>query len=114
MGDLIKSFTSDYAVWKLSFSQDGSSLDTDREHIPLGFPTYFTRVQHRSLYWLDKTLQWVTWDSHNILFLPPDRRPSDFAVKDNILAIGHFSGGLTFFGFSPDIRLLSDLYQTLK
>jgi hypothetical protein len=59
-----------------------------------------------SSYSLDITLQWVTWKTHKVLFLPYDRRPVRFAVKNNILAIVHRSGRLTFLELKPDINLL--------
>lgn len=56
-------------------------------------------------YSLDKTQRWVTWNTHNVLYLPLDyRRPKDFVVKDNILAIGHYSGGPTFLEFKSDFN----------
>jgi hypothetical protein len=61
-----------------------------------------------SSYSLDITLQWVTWKTHKVLFLPYDRRPVRFAVKNNILAIGHRSGRLTFLELKPDINLLEN------
>jgi hypothetical protein len=58
----------------------------------------------------------VTWNSHNVLFLPPDRRPNGlgtasavYAVQGNFLAIGHKSGRLTILGFDLDIDPLSKL-----
>ena len=62
-----------------------------------------TYVQN-SLYMLDNTEQWVTWKAYNVLFLPPDRRPSSYAIQDNILAIGHPSGLLTVLGFDPNVH----------
>jgi hypothetical protein len=53
------------------------------------------------------------WNGHNILFLPPDREASDFDAKDNILAIGHPSGQLTFFEFQPDINPLGDVRNVM-
>ena len=57
-----------------------------------------------SLYMVDENSRWVTWKAHNVLFLPPDRRPSSYAIQDNILAIGHPSGLLTVLGFDPNIH----------
>ncbi|KAH0555986.1 hypothetical protein GP486_006074 [Trichoglossum hirsutum] len=108
-GDVTKVLKRGNSVERLSFSQDGSYLDSDGEHITLGLPTHFIPPRHPPLYGLDQARQWVTWNSHNILFLPPDRRPYDFAVKDNILIIGHRSGRLTYFEFSPDIQPFVEL-----
>jgi hypothetical protein len=62
-----------------------------------------------SSYSLAKTRHCVTWNSHNILFLPLDRRPGHFIVKDNILAIGRRSGRLIFLEFKPDLNPLCNV-----
>src|SRR5947207_12903799 len=98
--------------WRSRRTVNGSRLDqvTARwdaetgalQSILKGHPGAKTYVQN-SLYMLDNTKQWVTWKAHNVLFLPPDRRPSSYAIQDNILAIGHPSGLLTVLGFDPNI-----------
>jgi len=105
---LIREFTTKYHLGRLSYSMDGLSLETDREKIQLGLPPlpHSQTLSQLSLYSLDETKRWVTWNTHNILFLPYDRRPSDFTVKNNILAIGHDSGRLTFLEFKSDFNLL--------
>ncbi len=102
----IQQFTTEYHPRKLSFNMDESSLETDREKIQLSLsPVYHIQPlsSPSSSYLLDETQRWVTWNSHNILFLPSDRRPGVFAVKANILAIGHPSGRLTFLEFQLQI-----------
>ena len=107
--ECIQQFTTKYRPRKLLFNIDESSLETDRERIRLEHSSTH-HIQPLSsppsLYSLDETGHWVTWNSHNILFLPPDRRPRVFATKDNILAIGHPSGRLTFLEFQLDLNLL--------
>jgi WD40 repeat protein len=61
-----------------------------------------TQLQN-TFYMLDETGQWVTWKGHNVLPLPPDRRPTIYSIQDNILAIGHRSGRVTMLGFDPTI-----------
>jgi hypothetical protein len=84
---------------------DGSTLNKGREQLQL--------QPSPSSYSLDETSRWVMWNGHNILFLPPDREASDFDAKDNILAIGHPSGQLTFFEFQPDINPLGDVRNVM-
>jgi len=43
--------------------------------------------------------QWVACRTENILWLPADYRPICLAVRDNILAMGHASGRVTFIEF---------------
>jgi len=45
--------------------------------------------------------EWVIWDRKKVLFLPWDYRPCSYAVKDNILVMGHQSGHVSFMRFDP-------------
>ena len=107
---LIQQFTTENSPDRLSFSMDGSSLETGREEIQLRLsPLHHIPSPSPSLYSLDETQHWVTWNTHNVLFLPFDRRPGEFVIKDNILAIGHPSGRLTFLEFKPDLSPLGNV-----
>ena len=46
--------------------------------------------------------EWVFWGEDNILWLPFEYRPSHWAIKNNILALGHKSGRVTFIEFNPN------------
>ena len=110
--ELIQQFTTKNPPYNLSFNMDESSLETGQEKFQLSFPSIsHTQPQSSppSSYSLDKTQRWVTWNSHGILFLPPDRRPGRFVIKNNILAIGHLSGRLTFLEFKPDLSPLINM-----
>ncbi|KAI9772614.1 MAG: hypothetical protein M1839_002427 [Geoglossum umbratile] len=103
----IQQLTTECGISGLSFSMDGSSLETGLDRIQLGpAPPHRVRTLSHPSYSLDKTGQWVTWNNCNVLFLPRDRRPSDrstsFAVKGNILAIGHLLGRVTILRFHSD------------
>jgi WD40 repeat protein len=113
---LIRQFTTRHPLGRLSYSMDGSSLETGREKIQLGLLPlpHSQTLSQSSLYSLDKTKRWVTWNTHNILFLPYDRRPSDFIVKNNIMAIGHRSGRLTFLEFKSDLNPLVNPLVSVK
>jgi hypothetical protein len=114
-GEFIQEITTEYGPRKLVFNMDESSLETDREKFQLSLLTAHhiqPLFSPSSSYSLDKTHHWVTWDSRNILFLPHDRRSGDFAVKDNVLAMGHASGRLTFLEFQPHLNPLGNVgYQ---
>jgi hypothetical protein len=114
-GECIQEITTEYGLRKRVFNMDESSMETDKENFqPCLLPAHYIQplFSPSSSYSLDKTRHWVTLDSRNILFLPHDRRPGDFAVKDNALAIGHASGRLTFLEFQPDLNPLGNVgYQ---
>jgi hypothetical protein len=42
-----------------------------------------------SAYSIDNTKRWVTWDKHNVFFLPFDRECVEFVVNDNVMVVGH-------------------------
>ncbi|KAJ5938324.1 WD40 repeat-like protein [Penicillium verhagenii] len=44
--------------------------------------------------------QWVKLEDKNVLWLPPEYRPSCFAVRDKTLALGHASGRVSFLRFA--------------
>ena len=94
-----------YDGQKLSFTADSTCLDTGKVQVEIKAPTSLT-VQNMSkaLYSLDQTQQWVTWKTQNVLWLPSDYRSSAYAMRDNILALGHVSGLLNFIRFDPDVE----------
>jgi hypothetical protein len=119
-GELIQQYTTKNISRRLSFSMDGSTLNTGREQLQLPpSPSPYFRAPSSVLspspssYSLDETNRWVMWNGRNILFLPPDRTASNFDARDNILAIGHPSGRLTFFEFQPGINPLGDVRNVM-
>ncbi|KAF8542354.1 hypothetical protein BDD12DRAFT_825258, partial [Trichophaea hybrida] len=73
-------------IWKLSFSSIGSYLETD--HGILEFET--------------GTYREMKWKTENILWLPPDYRVMDMAVRHNIFVIGCSSGRVIFIELDAD------------
>jgi hypothetical protein len=94
-----------YDGQELSFTSDSTCLDTGRVQVDIKSPTSLT-VQNMSktLYSLGRTQQWVMWKTQNVLWLPSDYRSSAYAMRDNILALGHVSGLLNFIRFDPDVE----------
>jgi WD40 repeat protein len=110
--ECIQLFTTKYRPKKLLFNVDELSLETDLEtfRLNVSFVHHIQPLSSPSLpYSLDTTQHWVTWNSHNILFLPVDRRPRNFVVKGNVMAIGHSSGRVTFLEFQPDLNPLGNV-----
>ena len=42
----------------------------------------------------------MTYKGYNVLWLPPNRRPGIYTIRDNILALGNGSGRVTILKFS--------------
>ncbi|KAF2192389.1 HET-domain-containing protein [Zopfia rhizophila CBS 207.26] len=85
----------------LSFSEDGTLLQTDREVLhttslsPSGVlsrpsPSYAIFVKE----------QWVRWGVEDMLWLPPEYRPSCTAVYGSVVALGCSSGRLLILEFA--------------
>jgi hypothetical protein len=55
---------------------------------------------------LSEDLAWVTWDSHEVLWLPPAYRPEESAVTASTVAIGCPSGRVVLMTISSDHDLL--------
>jgi WD40 repeat protein len=89
-------------VISLSFSKDGCYLNTNRgiqilNSSALG--THHNLEQPTHVMFVNKT--WVTQDTQNLLWLPPEYRDSpSSAVHDNILALGCRSGQVIVFEFA--------------
>ena len=47
---------------------------------------------------------WITWDGHNVLWVPPAYRPSSSAVRDRTVIIGCNSGQVLVFTFKPGFK----------
>ena len=47
--------------------------------------------------------EWVRYKDYNVLWLPPNRRPSVYAFQDKTLVLGNSSGQVTFFQFSSTV-----------
>jgi WD40 repeat protein len=103
-GECVMQFTTQQFFRKLLFNTKTSSLDTDQESFKLdiSFADPVNSVSIPSPFSLDKDQIWVMWNSIYVLFLPPDRRPVGFDIRDGIVALGHLSGHLTFLEFQEN------------
>jgi WD40 repeat protein len=91
----------DAVVLTLSFSDDGTFLQTDRgllytailfDHAAISRPDL-----PRSIF---VKQQWVSWGMENILWLPSEHRPSYVVVHGGIVAFGYESGRVSFMEFA--------------
>ena len=89
-------------IASLLFSEDGRYLKTDRGLLSLNSGSLDTCLrQEQSICAVSVNDEWVTQDGQNLLWLPPDYRPICSAIFNNVLALGHASGQVTFLEFVP-------------
>lgn len=100
-GTLQESFDTEGIVTKLEFSQDGSSLITNQGSFKIQSRCGNSICSSSSTY-QEISLQadfWIALNGKQVLWLPPEARPSCWAIKLNMLALGHASGRIYFIGF---------------
>jgi WD40 repeat protein len=92
-------FKIDTVVTRLSFSEDGRYLETNRGILNLNSdsPGMCLQVESTSAIFIDA--EWVTRGGQNLLWLPPDYRATCCAVHNNKLVLGHASGMVTYLEF---------------
>ncbi|KAF8535433.1 NACHT and WD40 domain protein [Trichophaea hybrida] len=90
--------------YPLCFSSNGLYLETFQQILELThLPHWENRSQSTSS--SDSVAlkgHWVRYGTECILWLPPDYRAACHSVHDNVLALGHASGRVTFIGLDPD------------
>ena len=98
-GALQQTFEIGQVTTKLSFSSDGLFLTTNIGSINLGLlpsPSW-------SSYCLGENGSWITWNNHNVLWLPPEYRPDCSMIKDSTLAMSCLSGRFIIIIFKSSI-----------
>lgn len=87
---------------RLMFSRDGSYLNTDLGYLDIQ-PEYWTSLicpgDDVEISILES--HWVTFNRRKRLWLPPEYRPSCFAIYGNVLVLGYGSGRVLFINFCP-------------
>jgi len=88
-------------VTRLSFSDDGAFLVTDKGTLPFitPSPTVVPSQQHLSEHIFVQE-QWVTWQKERMLWLPPDHRPNCVATSGSVVVFGYQSGRVSIMGFA--------------
>jgi uncharacterized protein with WD repeat len=92
------------SVRKLSFSDDGKYLSTDRGQLSISSlepggisqQAMFVTAMERKIF---VKATWVVQGIANILWLPSEYRATFTAVYNDLLVIGHASGHISIFGF---------------
>ncbi len=81
------------------FSPGGSNFVTDSGVLSVGQPKTDTAPKQVGLSISEK---WITWNSHDILWLPPEYRASQSAAEENRIGVGCSSGLVYILSFHPD------------
>jgi WD40 repeat protein len=91
---------------KLEFSQEGSYLITNLGTLDVqsGREHHASNSTHRNLPIFIEQRQWINLNGKNVLWLPPDFRPTCSAINGDSLALGHASGRISFYGFVYSTR----------
>jgi WD40 repeat protein len=89
-------------VYSLSFSDDGTSLQTDRGSLPISLPLLDGRTARQpqpppSIFVED---QWVRCGTTPVLWLPPEHRPYRITVYGGAVGFGFLSGRVTTMEFA--------------
>ncbi|KAF2458145.1 quinon protein alcohol dehydrogenase-like superfamily [Lineolata rhizophorae] len=100
-GALQSTYNTSGIVNRLSFSDDGTFLLTDRGFLPLDISSAAVAPsqQHLSEHIFVQE-QWVTWQKKRMLWLPLDYRPNCMATSGNVAAFGHSSGRVSIMEFA--------------
>ncbi|KAF2182636.1 hypothetical protein K469DRAFT_669646 [Zopfia rhizophila CBS 207.26] len=100
-GAALRKLKVDAIVRTLSFSNDGTFLQTNRGILHTASPSQGEILSHQKIsrgFYVKE--QWVTRGMENVLRLPPEYRPTCSAVYSGILALGHYSGRLLILEFA--------------
>jgi WD domain, G-beta repeat len=88
-------------IMSLSFSADGRYINTNKGVLSFdsgspGIPGH----QQQLVYAVEVRKKWVNREGQKFLWLPPDYRAECSTVYNNILALGHKAGRVTFLEFA--------------
>ncbi|KAJ5719713.1 hypothetical protein N7493_007291 [Penicillium malachiteum] len=97
-GSLKEIFKSETIIDKLSFSQDSLYVNTNSGSLVVHSGQVKDTSNSKPLL-ITVQGQWIALNSKNVLWLPPDFRPSCLAVACETLSLGHSSGRVSFIQF---------------
>jgi WD40 repeat protein len=91
----------DAVIRTLSFSSDGSYIETDRGRLG-GLYLHSSTVHSPQpvIHGVFVEDEWIRRETDRLLWLPPDYQPSCSAVHGSVVALGHSSGRVTILEFT--------------
>jgi WD40 repeat protein len=116
IGQCLQTFDVGRALATVSFDATGSCLYTDAGKLLLGEPSATTSTSRQTAslqpyfqgYGFSAGNAWITWNGRNLLWLPPEYRPTESAVAGPTVALGCASGRVLLLRFSGDDVFLRD------
>ena len=87
----------------LSFGPNECDLITDLGCIALDQSSLSIQTPNWLAYCIHPNRSWITWNSYNVLWLPPEYRPTCSMVRKQTVLIGCASGRVLWFRFNPNI-----------
>ncbi|OCK72773.1 WD40 repeat-like protein, partial [Lepidopterella palustris CBS 459.81] len=88
-------------VRNLSFSILGQYLIADMESFDIRSLTTLVHVRSNSLQRLLISNNWIAEEDEDILWLPPEYRPTRVAIANGVIALGFLSGIISILEFKP-------------
>ena len=89
------------AIQTLSFSDDGTYVETDRGILRTISLPPSERLSQRGLSrGIFVKQQWVTYELENMLWFPSEYRPVCTAAYSSVVAVGHASGHVSILEFA--------------
>ena len=98
-GAALQTLEVDEILDSISFSRDAQYLKTNRGLLSLQSSSNLSLLEVPSSYQILVKGDWITQDGENLLWLPSNYKVRCSALHDNMLAIGHASGEVTFIEF---------------
>ena len=92
----------------LSFSSDSSHLITDIGSMALNQSLPPGETPFWSSYCLQGDLSWITWHGKQVLWLPPEFRPTRSLTESQLIAMGCHSGRVLIIQFESNICPVSN------
>ncbi|KAL2816139.1 WD40-repeat-containing domain protein [Aspergillus granulosus] len=103
-GGLQEALRTTGSVTELHFSQDASYISTNvgSLNIQSGRGNDISSLQKTDPGIFLKGQDWIALNNRQVLWLPPEVRPSCSAISSNTIALGHKSGRISFIGLRVD------------
>jgi WD40 repeat protein len=100
-GATLETLKVDKVIRTLSFSDDGTFLQTNRGPLRTAFLSAKAAVSRRNLrHSIFIEQHWISRGTEHILWLPSEHRPTCVAVHGSIVAFGYPSGRVTIIEFA--------------